>query len=75
VALFNESQSRIIISVAPESAERAVAFLRQRNVPNQRLGSVAAGELRVKIRDEELHWPIDQLYDDWYFAIERALRD
>jgi phosphoribosylformylglycinamidine synthase II len=75
VALFNESQSRIIISVAPESAERAVAFLRQRNVPNQRLGSVAAGELRVKIQDQEFHWPIDQLYDDWYFAIERALRD
>ncbi|HZA37937.1 MAG TPA: phosphoribosylformylglycinamidine synthase subunit PurL, partial [Candidatus Baltobacteraceae bacterium] len=37
-ALFNEAQSRIIISVASEDAERTMSILRERGVPFQQLG-------------------------------------
>src|SRR5438309_3171779 len=39
-ALFNESQSRIIISVAPENLDKAESILRERAVPFQQLGRV-----------------------------------
>ncbi|MFL6542553.1 MAG: phosphoribosylformylglycinamidine synthase subunit PurL [Chthoniobacterales bacterium] len=73
--LFNESQSRIIISVAPENSEQAMTFLRKAQVPHRRLGTVGDGELRLKIGTDQLRWRIDQLHDDWYSAIERALHD
>ncbi|MFL6538897.1 MAG: phosphoribosylformylglycinamidine synthase subunit PurL [Chthoniobacterales bacterium] len=73
--LFNESQSRIIISVAPENSEQAMTFLRKAEVPHRRLGTVGDGELRLKIGTDQLRWRIDQLHDDWYSAIERALHD
>ena len=36
--LFNESQSRIVISVTPENLDKAIAMLRERDVPFQQLG-------------------------------------
>src|SRR5437667_1278997 len=39
-ALFNESQSRIVISVTPENLEKTMSILQKGNVPHQRLGAV-----------------------------------
>ena len=38
--LFNEAQSRIVISVAPEKLDKAITMLRERDVPFQQLGKV-----------------------------------
>jgi phosphoribosylformylglycinamidine synthase len=73
--LFNESQSRIVISVRPQNADRALELLRDADVPHRRLGNVGGSRLEIRLNDTNLSWPIDQLYDDWYFAIERALLD
>jgi phosphoribosylformylglycinamidine synthase len=73
--LFNESQSRVIVSVAPENLEKAVALLRERDVPFQQLGKVGGDELRISIKDEEFRWSVADLYDDWWNAIRRAVEE
>jgi phosphoribosylformylglycinamidine synthase len=74
-ALFNESQSRIIISVAEADAERAISILRECGVPFQKLGKVGAAELRIQVNGETFRWPVADLYDDWWNAIQRAVED
>jgi phosphoribosylformylglycinamidine synthase len=71
--LFNESQSRIVISVAPENVEKTISMLRQRNVPVQQLGKVAGNELRIQVNGEKFAWPIADIYDDWWNSIRRLV--
>jgi phosphoribosylformylglycinamidine synthase II len=71
--LFNESQSRIVISLAPESLDKTVSMLRDRGVPFQQLGRVGGDELRIQVGDQKFAWPIADLYDDWFNAIRRAV--
>jgi len=71
--LFNESQSRIVISVSPTNVERTMSFLRERGVPVERLGKVGGDELRIRTGGENSRWPIVDLYDDWWNAIRRAV--
>jgi phosphoribosylformylglycinamidine synthase len=72
-ALFNESQSRIVISVAPTNLRRAMSFLRERSVPFEQLGKVGGDELRIQVNDETFRWLVADLYDDWWNAIRRAV--
>jgi len=73
--LFNESQSRIVISVGAENLDSAMSMLRQREVPFQQLGRVRGDELRIRLDEDELVWPIADLYDDWFNAIHRAVEE
>jgi phosphoribosylformylglycinamidine synthase len=83
--LFNESQSRIVISVAPENLERTMSILsatadssggeRERNVPFEQLGKVSMRELCIRLNKETFRWQITDLYDDWWNAIRRAVED
>jgi phosphoribosylformylglycinamidine synthase II len=72
-ALFNESQSRIVISCAPDDVEKARSILRSKSIPHSLLGQVTNKTLRIKTPESELSWPIDALYDDWFNAIRRAI--
>ena len=71
--LFNESQSRIIISVTPENLDKAIAMLRERNVPFQQLGKVGVDELQIRINEQTFRWRVADIYDDWWNAIRRAV--
>jgi phosphoribosylformylglycinamidine synthase len=71
--LFNESQSRIVVSVAPSDLEKTISILRESAVPFEQLGKVTAEELCIRVNDETFHWPITDLYDDWWNAIRRAV--
>ena len=71
--LFNESQSRIVISCSPGDAEKVLSMLGSKNVPHQRLGVVARTTLSIQTSDAELSWPIETIYDDWFNAIRRAV--
>jgi phosphoribosylformylglycinamidine synthase len=71
--LFNESQSRIIISVASADLEKTIAVLRDRAVPFQHLGKVGGDELRIQVNEERFAWPIADLYDDWWNSIRRVV--
>jgi phosphoribosylformylglycinamidine synthase subunit PurL len=71
--LFNESQSRIVISVAPENLQEAMSILRDGQIPFQQLGGVGGNKLRIRVGSEEFSWPIADLHDDWWNAIRRAV--
>ena len=71
--LFNEAQSRIVISVAPENLEKATSLLEKSAVPFHQLGKVGADTLQIGINSETFQWPISDLYDDWWNAIRRAV--
>ena len=73
--LFSESQSRIVISVAPIDLERTIAILRESAVPFEQLGKVTTGELCIRLNEETFRWPITDLYDDWWNAIRRAVEE
>jgi phosphoribosylformylglycinamidine synthase len=72
---FNESQSRMVISVAPADLEKTISMLQKSAVPFQQLGTVGADELRIDVNVETFCWPIADLYDDWWNAIRRAVED
>jgi phosphoribosylformylglycinamidine synthase II len=71
--LFNESQSRIVISVAANNLGRTMSTLRKYGVPFRQLGKVGGGELRIRVNEEAFRWPLADLYDDWFNAIRHAV--
>jgi phosphoribosylformylglycinamidine synthase len=73
--LFNESQSRIVISVAANNMGRTMSTLRKYDVPFRQLGKVGGDDLRIRVNEETFRWPLADLYDDWFNAIRRAVED
>src|SRR5207302_456001 len=50
--LFNETQSRIIISCDPKNTELVLSELRSKNIPHAQIGSVIADDLRITVNGE-----------------------
>ncbi|HEV2805245.1 MAG TPA: phosphoribosylformylglycinamidine synthase subunit PurL [Chthoniobacterales bacterium] len=73
ITLFNESQSRIVISCAPENARNIMSMLKSKNVPHQRIGAVGGKTLSIKTSGDQFSWPIETIHDDWFNAIRRAI--
>src|SRR5262249_6505918 len=71
--LFNESQSRIIISVTPGNLDEAESMLLERAVPFQQLGKVEGDQLRIQVEDKKFAWPVAHLFDDWWNSIRRVV--
>jgi phosphoribosylformylglycinamidine synthase subunit PurL len=71
--LFNESQSRVVVSVAPENLDKTMSILRDANVPFQQLGKVGGDQLRIQIAGEKFAWATADLYDDWWNSIARLV--
>jgi phosphoribosylformylglycinamidine synthase subunit PurL len=71
--LFNESQSRIVISVRPENLDNAIAMLRERDVSFDQLGRVGGEELQIRIDEQIFRWRVAEIYDEWWNAIRRAV--
>jgi phosphoribosylformylglycinamidine synthase len=71
--LFNESQSRIVISVAPENLDKAISMLGECEVPFQQLGQVGGDELKIRIDEQAFRWRVPEIYDEWWNAIRRAV--
>jgi phosphoribosylformylglycinamidine synthase subunit PurL len=69
--LFNETQSRIIISCERTNAEQVLSSLKK--IPHARLGSVTENELRISAGNKQLSWSVAELYDLWWNAIRRAV--
>jgi len=71
--LFNEAQSRVIISCEPKNTERVLSELKSKNIPHARVGSVITDSLRVTVNDENLSWRVAELHDLWWNSIRRAV--
>jgi len=62
VALFNESQSRIVITFAPRHASEILDFLKSRSVPHTRLGEVTKDPtLTIEAVGKTFAWPLEKL--------------
>jgi phosphoribosylformylglycinamidine synthase subunit PurL len=71
--LFNESQSRIVVSVGPEKLAKTMSMLQEGQIPFQQLGRVGGDQLRIRVGNEEFSWSVGDLYDDWWNAIRLAV--
>jgi phosphoribosylformylglycinamidine synthase len=71
--LFNESQSRIVISVAPENLQVMMSILQEGQIQFQQLGRVGGDQLRIRVGSENFSWPTADLHDDWWNAIRLAV--
>jgi phosphoribosylformylglycinamidine synthase II len=73
LTLFNEAQSRIIISVAPQNLEQTLSKLQESGIPHSHFGEVGGEQLRIAVDDQSFRWTAADLYDDWWNAIRRAV--
>ncbi|HEY5036361.1 MAG TPA: phosphoribosylformylglycinamidine synthase subunit PurL, partial [Chthoniobacterales bacterium] len=71
--LFNESQSRVVISTVPENAAAVMQLSQEHNVPAKRLGTVGGDTLTIALAGEHLSWRIASLHDDWFQSIARLV--
>lgn len=73
VSLFNESQSRIVVSVPSEAIDLVQQQAAQAGIELTKLGSVGGSELAIEGPEGTLSWPLDQLHEAWYSSIALAL--
>jgi phosphoribosylformylglycinamidine synthase len=71
--LFGESQSRVILSVAPADAVKVVERAKIMGVSAAKIGTVGGADLSIKLGSSELKWPAAELHDLWWNALERAM--
>jgi phosphoribosylformylglycinamidine synthase II len=73
VSLFNESQSRIVVTVRSEASDLVQQEAAQAGIELTRLGSVGGSELAIEGPEGTLSWSLDQLHEAWYSSIAVAL--
>ena len=71
--LYNESQTRVVISVKKENATTVLALLEWRGIPAKRIGTVGGKTLEILADGAQLTWETDALYNAWYFAIRNCM--
>jgi phosphoribosylformylglycinamidine synthase len=70
LGLFSESQSRILLSAKPESADKLAASLSAEGIPIQRLGTVSGKRLTIAIGGHNLiDASVAELRVEWKEAI------
>jgi phosphoribosylformylglycinamidine synthase len=67
--LFGETQSRIVVSCAPEQLERILNVA----LPVTVLGTTGGGVLKIKTSRGELSWDVARLRDVWWNAVGRLM--
>ena len=76
---FGESQSRVILSVKPDEAERVLQTAREMGVAASKIGIVGGDRCVVTLDDvpsgpgAKIDVDLDSLFDRWAHALERAL--
>jgi phosphoribosylformylglycinamidine synthase subunit PurL len=74
VLIFNETQSRIIISVKKQNASAALALLEWRGVPARRLGTVTKSDsLKISADGKTFGWSLADLEAAWSRTIQKVL--
>ena len=74
VALFNESQSRIVLSVKADRANDVIAILQKRGVPGTIIGSVVEdNSLCIDAAGKSFSWPLESLEATWKGTIESLM--
>jgi phosphoribosylformylglycinamidine synthase len=75
VALFNESQSRIIFSTKAQQVEQVEQELQASGLPFTRLGSVTKETiLSIQLDEKEYSWSTEILHQSWFKAIPHLMQ-
>ena len=70
VALFSETQSRVLLSVKPENVDAVIAIAQENGVPCTRLGTVGGQDLTITVAGKKvLQTPVSELKAAWKDAI------
>ena len=72
-ALFNESQSRIVLTVAPAEVASTLAELEKHNVPARQIGTVGGDTLTITADAHTHAWPVAELHRAWSTSIGDAM--
>ena len=75
VLLFNESQTRVVLSVAPENAAATLAAAQKAGIPVRRIGTVGGAQLAIKADGVETRWQIADLSATWYGSISSCMSE
>ena len=67
--LFNESQSRIVVSVAAEEAAEVLEQLAGLGVPAANIGVVRGTHLKIETRRATYSWSVETLRETWHSSI------
>jgi len=73
VLLFNETQSRFLLTTAPEQTDTVLAQLTAAGVEAMRIGRVQSDELSVRIGEKGWRWSMNALYQGWDEAIPKLM--
>jgi phosphoribosylformylglycinamidine synthase len=71
--IFGETQSRVVISVAPADVVKVVERAKILGVPATKIGTVGGVELSIKLAGAEIKPQVAELHDLWWNAIDRAM--
>ncbi|MFH1066367.1 MAG: phosphoribosylformylglycinamidine synthase subunit PurL, partial [bacterium] len=78
VLLFNETQSRAILTTSSADADAVVSFLRKKGVEAENIGLVHSGEkpqLEIRLREKTLSWPVAELQKIYEETLPRQMED
>lgn len=76
VALFNESQSRAVVTVSRANAASVLSLLEWRGIPVRRLGEVTSGDtLDITADGETFSWKLAELHTKWADTIGSLMED
>jgi phosphoribosylformylglycinamidine synthase subunit PurL len=76
VLLFNESQSRVVISVKPQDVDATLNLLKEKSVPARRLGTVSPdAALKIVADGVNYEWPLEKLRHAWGGSIGRLMNN
>ena len=71
--LFNETQSRVIISVSRENSPEVKTCCAEAGMLLTPLGTVGGSDLVVTNGSETLRWKVTELFETWYYSIKHAM--
>lgn len=75
VLLYNESQTRVVISAAPENADAILKVAKASGLAARRIGTVGGAQLALKADGNEQRWKVADLSDTWYSSISTCMSE
>ncbi|XHR30829.1 MAG: phosphoribosylformylglycinamidine synthase subunit PurL [Chthoniobacteraceae bacterium] len=69
VLLFNETQTRVILSAKPENVAALLAQAEKAGIPARRIGTVGGAQLVIKADGTETRWQAGELAQTWHGSI------
>ncbi len=71
--LFNESQSRVLVSVSAQHVAMARSICGALGVVASQVGETGGSHLQIAAQGRVLRWDVEELFQRWYFSLARLM--